>query len=85
MKAFNLAQIDKQYDMHLQAWLNHQVTQTKTEGTGKKQKQIPIYKKFDEFFDYKKRLEEVEQPNRSLNQREKRMAKAAAILNAKGG
>jgi len=85
MKAFNLARVDKEYDMAMQAWLNHQVTATKTEGAGKSQKQVPIYKKFEDFFDYKKRLEEIEKPIRKLNSKEKRMAKAAAILNAKGG
>lgn len=86
MKAFNFARIDKEYDMHLQAWLNHQATATKTTGTGKSQKTESIYNGFKDFFDYEKKLKEVEKPkSRGLSEKEKQMAKAAAILNAKGG
>lgn len=86
MKAFNLARIDKEYDIALQAWMNHQATATKTTGTGKNQKTVSVYNGFNDFFDYEKKLKEVEQPNnRGLSEKEKRMARTAAILNAKGG
>lgn len=86
MKAFNLAQVDKEYDIALQAWMNHQVTATKTIGTGKNQKTESIYKGFNDFFDYKKKLRALEEPNqRGLSEKEKRMARSAAILNMKGG
>lgn len=85
MKAFNFARIDKEYDIALQAWMNHQATATETKGSGKNQKTVSVYKKFEDFFDYDKRLQQIESPDRQLSEKEKRMAKAAAILNAKGG
>jgi len=80
-----LARIDKEYDIALQAWMNHQATATETKGSGKNQKTVSVYKKFEDFFDYDKRLQDLESPVRRLSQKERRMAKAAAILNAKGG
>lgn len=89
MKAFNLAQIDKQYEMHLQAWLNQRVGDQKNVGSKDKPKMEPVFKDFKSFFDYKKAVNELEGPNKStrsnLTERQKRMAKAAARLNEKGG
>ena len=81
MKAFRLQQIDKEYDMHLQAWLNYVVQQTKEKGS----KHVPVFRKFKDFYDYEKRLKEVEKPRRRLTERQRRLAKLAAITNAKGG
>lgn len=78
MQAHNLAEVDKQYNMHLQAWLNHQATATKEQG----KKQVPAFKKFEDFFDYKKRLKEVEKPRKTgISPQMKRMARIAAKLN----
>lgn len=86
MKAFNLARIDKEYDIAMQAWMNHQATATKSTGSGKNAKTVSVYDSFKDFFDYEKKLKEVEEPEtRGLSDIEKRMARAAAILNAKGG
>lgn len=89
MKAFNLSQIDKQYDMHMQAWLNHQVTATKNVGSKDKPKMEPVFKDFKSFFDYEKAIKSLEgpsKPNKSrLTDRQKRMVEAAKILNKKGG
>lgn len=86
MNAFNLAQIDKEHDMAKQAWMNHQVTATKTSGSGKNQKTEPVYKNFKDFFDYEKKLREVDgEQNHKLSKRQRRMVRTAAILNAKGG
>lgn len=82
MRAFNLARVDKEYDMHLQAWLNHAVTATKEQG----KKQVPVYKKFQDFFDYEKRLKEIEKPKRKvLTPHQRRLAKLAAKVNTGGG
>lgn len=79
MKAFQLKRIDKEYDMHLQAWLNHNVTASKEQN----KKMIPVYKKFEEFFDYEARLEEVEGIKRKkLTKQQKKMAHIAARINA---
>lgn len=78
MKAFRLSQVDKHYEMHLQAWLNHGVTATKEQG----KKQVPVYKTFKEFFDYEKQLKEVEgQKATRLSSKQRRMAHVAAKLN----
>lgn len=81
-----MQQIDKEYDMHLQAWLNHHVTATKEQGSGKNAKQVPVYKKFDDFFDYKKRLKDVEGTKSSrVTPHMKRMAKVAYLVNSGKG
>ena len=50
MKAYQLSDIDRERDMHWQAWLNWQVQATKRSG----KKIVPIYKNFKQFFDYEK-------------------------------
>lgn len=78
MKAFQLERIDKEYDMHLSAWLNHAVTATKEQN----KKQVPVYKKFEDFFNYKKRMEEIEGKKQSkITPQMRRMAQIAAKLN----
>lgn len=80
MYAFRLAQVDEEMKMHKQAWINHQVTATKQQG----KKQVPVYKKFNQFFDYEKRIKEVEQDfigGKKLPERLKRMAHIAKNLN----
>lgn len=79
MYAYRLSRIDEEYDMHLNAWLNHQVTATK----GNK----PQFKNFKEFFDYEKHIKEIEGGvnKNKINPRYKRMANIAAEANARGG
>lgn len=80
MHAFSLSEIDKERDMHVQAWLNHQVTATK----GKDAK--PAFKEFKDFFDYEKRIKELE-GNKSANElsdKLKRMAQIAKKSNERG-
>lgn len=80
MKAFNLALVDKEYDMHLQAWLNHTVTATKEQG----KKQVPVYGNFKEFFDYEKRLKEVEGKKvKEITEKQRKMALIAARVNGR--
>lgn len=82
MRAFRLQQVDKEYHMHLQAWLNHVVTSTKEVG----KKQVPVYKKFNEFFDYSKRLKEVQEDKKvAITPEMRRMAQLASKLNSEGG
>src|SRR5699024_4541411 len=78
MKAYQLKQVDKQNEMHMQAWLNHAVTGTKEQG----KKQVPVYKKYKDFFDYEKQLNEIEQPSRkTISPRMKKLAQIAAKAN----
>lgn len=82
MKAFNLAQVDSDYNMHLQAWLYHQAAATKNVGTKDKPKQVLVYKKFEDFFNYKKRIEEIEGKKQSkITPQMRRMAQIAAKVN----
>ena len=55
MKAHALKQVDKEYEMHLQAWLNQRAKDTKQKG----KKTVPVFRKFDEFFNYKEREQQI--------------------------
>ena len=46
MKAIRLKLVDKQRDLHIQAWLNTQVKATKQRG----KKTVPYFKTFGDFF-----------------------------------
>ncbi|HAM79603.1 hypothetical protein [Ornithinibacillus bavariensis] len=82
MEAYNLSRVDKERDMHLQAWLNNQVTFTKEQG----KKQVPVFKRFEDFFDYEKRLNEVEGKKQgAITPQMRRMARLAAQINNGGG
>lgn len=77
-KAHGLSRVDAEYDMHLSAWLNQQAGATKTQGD----KTISVYKSFKDFFDYEKRIREVDNPKpKKLNNQHKRMARLAAQAN----
>lgn len=79
MKAYKLQRVDKEYDMHLQAWINQQVKATREQG----KKQVPVFKKFTDFFDYEKNINAIIEPKvRQLNDKSKRMARIASRLNA---
>lgn len=82
MKAYRLAQVDKDFEMHKQAWLNHLVTATEEKG----KKQVPKFKHFKDFYDYEKALKETEQEEKEpLSPLQKRLAKIALEVNKKGG
>lgn len=51
MKAFELRRVDREYEIHLQAWSNWNVQATKRSG---KKKRVPVFKFFRQFFDYEK-------------------------------
>lgn len=80
MKAYRLKRIDKEHDMHLQAWLNHQVTSTKEQG----KEQVPVFKSFKDFFDYEKRIAEETKPKQSISKKARNMARIASVANRKG-
>ena len=52
MKAVELQRLDKQYDIHLQAWVSQQAKAVKKNGK-------PVYRTFDKFFDYKKEEQKI--------------------------
>lgn len=55
MKAWKLKQVDDDYQMHLQAFLNYQVQGRKKAG----KKTRPVYKTFKEFYNYDAELKKV--------------------------
>lgn len=56
MKAVRLKQIDTDYRVHQQAFLNYAVKAQKKAG---KNKTKPVYRKFKQFYDYEKELKKV--------------------------
>ncbi|WP_187376288.1 MULTISPECIES: hypothetical protein [Clostridia] len=56
MKACRLKRVDEEYRIYLQAWVNREVKAERKKGKGRTE---PVYKRFDRFFDYEKRLEEA--------------------------
>ncbi len=55
MKASDLRRVDREYEIHLQAWANWNVQATKKSG----KKRVPVFKIFKQFFDYRKAEAEV--------------------------
>lgn len=51
MKAYQLKQLDRQYEIHLQAWATVMAGQTR--------KGKPVFRSFDKFFDYRKAEEKI--------------------------
>lgn len=60
MKAESLKRVDSEYEIHLQAWVSHQVKAEKKQG----KKTVPVYEKFSQFFDYEKRINDVSKPKK---------------------
>lgn len=80
MYAFRLQRVDEDLKMHKQAWLDHQVTATKEQG----KKQIPVFKKFEQFFDYEKQIKEIErefEEGKKLPERLRNLAQIAKKSN----
>ena len=57
MKAYRQKIADKEFRIHLQAWVNRAANAKRKKG---KDKLEYVFKKFDKFFDYKKRMKEIE-------------------------
>lgn len=62
MHVFNLKRIDQERDLHMQAYLNHAVTSTKSIG----KKQVPAYKTFKDFYDYEKEINRLLKPQKKV-------------------
>lgn len=77
MEVVQLKQIDKDYRNHLQAFLNFAVKAEKRAG---KNKTTPVYKRFNQFYDYEKELDKI----KNKNKKESRFAGIGKLLK-KGG
>ncbi len=62
MNALELRQVDEDYKAHRQAFLNFAVQAERPAGKGKTK---PVYKRFRQFFDYKKEIEKVKKRKES--------------------
>lgn len=79
MKAHALQRVDNEYDMHLQALIDRSANATEKNG----KKTSYVYKNMKDFFDYEKRIEEIEGEQRKpLSETHKRMARIAKKLNS---
>lgn len=58
VRAHALREVDKDYRVHQQAFLNFAVKATKKAGKGKER---PIYARFEKFFNYKRAITETEE------------------------
>ena len=56
MKAFRLQQVDRDYDIHLLAWESWNVQAMKKHGKNRK---VPVFRTFRQFFDYESRLKDA--------------------------
>lgn len=80
LRAHRLARVDAEYDLHLAAFLNVRAGATKKQGD----KQVYVYPSMKDFFDYEKRIAEIDgTPSRKLTAQQKRMAQIAAQVNSK--
>lgn len=61
-----LREIDADYRNHLQAFLNFVVQAKKKNG---KNKEVPVYKTFHSFYDYKKELKKAKKSDRKAHDR----------------
>lgn len=77
MEAVRLKQIDKDYRNHLQAFLNFSVKAEKRAG---KNKTTPVYKRFNQFYDYEKELDKA----KNKDKKESRFSGIGKLLK-KGG
>lgn len=48
MTAYRLATVDRKHEIHMQAWANNEIKSVREIG----KKTIPVYDRFDKFFDY---------------------------------
>lgn len=60
MKAHRYKQVDKQFDIHQQAYLNHVVKGTKKVGKTERS----LYPTFEDFYNYDEALDNIENPGK---------------------
>jgi hypothetical protein len=76
MEAFMLRRVDREYEISLQAWMNREV---KAQREGPRGKVELVYRDFNKFFDYKKRVDEVKHTE-SLRAEDSRLRQVARRL-----
>lgn len=76
IKAKKLANIDKKFELSMQAWLNQQVQATKKNGKN----YVPYYKTFKDFFDYAGTLEKAMMTEEEKDKKEKEVTSRKELL-----
>ena len=76
-EAFRLKSIDRQYFAHWSAFLNFSVRAEKKAG---KNKTKPVYRRFEQFFDYEKEINRIKKRD---NQKTNMMSKLQGYFNNK--
>lgn len=71
MTAYRLKQVDREYEIHLQAWENWNVQATKKQG---KKRQVPVFQTFKQFFDYEKKVQDILKPDNKDDAKKKGIA-----------
>ena len=56
MRAYRLKTVDDEYRIYLQAWVNREIKAERRKG---KTRSEPVYKRFEDFFNYENRLKSV--------------------------
>lgn len=80
MKAYKLNNLDRQLEIHEQAFLNFAVTATKKVG---KHKEKPIYTRFTDFFDYEKEINKMTNAKGNTNKKGEILESVTKYLNEK--
>lgn len=81
MKAFNLSRIDRERELHWQAFLNNAVQQTKERG----KRTVPVYPTFKSFFDYEKHVERATGEQVKKKEKHSKIKQLVLIANMRGG
>lgn len=85
MRGYSYKLVDDQYIAHKQAWINNQVSATKSKGKGKTE---PVFKTFNKFFDYEREIKRVDDrfkeskvSKKTVNNFRQSVAEAERLLN----
>lgn len=81
MKAYSLKRLDKERELHMQAFLNMAVQSTKEKG----KKSVPVYPKFKDFFDYESMEKEMLGVKEVKQDKNAKLKELILKANKKGG
>lgn len=81
MKAKALQRLDRERDIHQVAYLSMAVQATKPRG----KKEVPVYQRFNDFFNYEKRKEEIIGIKKKTPDKNQGIKKLILLANKEGG
>lgn len=80
-ESYLFRQIDREREIYLQAWTAREVKAEKMVGKNKKQL---VYKEFEDFYDYEKRIKALRNPSGMYDSRIRRVARRIERLRKEG-